>query len=136
MLVLLDDVHASQQLVSSIQGGAQSLEKLADECIAVLRAEMQVVSFYFLRQLVSLQLTNTGSSSAGSSSGGGGKLALSTFAPSHARSHATSHLVDGDGNIVTILNHHLMSFQDAVTSASYPALLAVVMSPLVELVPT
>lgn len=37
-----DDVHASQQLFSTIQGCTQALEKLSDECIAVLRGEMQV----------------------------------------------------------------------------------------------
>lgn len=138
VLFCVDDVHASQQLVSTIQGCAENLERLAEECIAVLRGEMQVVSFYFLRQLVTLQLSNSGGSGGRDGEGKHGnshQVSSSVVHGNRSHAHGAHHLLDGDSNIVTILNHHLMSIQDAVTSAAYPALLAVAVSPLCELIP-
>ena len=42
---------------------------------------------------------------------------------------------DGDNTIITALNHHIMSIQDAIVIASSPSLLAVVLSPLCRLIP-
>ena len=132
-------VFKENGLLLTIQAAAKELSKLAEECLGVLRGEMQYISLYYIRQLTAINLLSAAASGAGDHSGVDSKLSVgSSTAGSSSSSSAiskTNRQHESDA-VVSMFNHHLISMQDIMlaTSASSAAF-AVVLSPVVKLVP-
>ena len=114
------------QLCTSVQGGAQELSKLADECIAILRGETQVSCFHYLQALSTMrfsEIENTRGSFVARS--------LKSYSGDEERTRATVESEVG----ITALHQHLFTYTRAALSCGSPELVAVIISPLCTVVP-
>lgn len=117
-----------QALHVSIRDIANSLMKLSELCMTLIRGEMEVACLHFLRQLILLHVRGSTPS----------KEQATKSASSNTNSNVSKGanvLQEGDNSIVTVFNHHLISCQDAVLTAANPGLLSVVISPLCKIIP-
>jgi hypothetical protein len=112
-----------QVLHSTIEGIASSLMKLSELCMSLIRGEIEVACLHFLRQLILLHVRGSTPSSQ------------TTKTVNSNITKGSNVLQEGDNNIVTVFNHHLISCQDAVLTAANPGLLSVVISPLCKIIP-
>ena len=114
------------QLCSSVQGGAQELSKLADECIAILRGETQVSCFHYLQALSTMrfsEIENTRGSFVARS--------LKSYSGDEERARAAVESEVG----ITALHQHLFAYARAALTCGSPELVAVIISPLCTVVP-
>jgi hypothetical protein len=115
-------------MYSTIQSIANSLIKLSETCLSLIRGEMEVACLHFLRQLILLHVRGSTPSSLQK------EQHTSKSAKDNVAKGANV-LQEGDNNLVTVFNHHLISCQDAVLTAANPGLLSVVLSPLCKIIP-
>lgn len=119
-----DPVHV---LHATVQSVASSLMKLSETCMSLLRGEMEVACLHFLRQLILLHVRGSAPSSLNKEQ--------ATKSAKDSVAKGANVLQEGDNNIVTVFNHHLISCQDAVLTAASPGLLSVAVSPLCKIIP-
>ena len=114
-----------QVLRSTIESIANSLQKLSEICMCLIRGEVEVACLHYLRQLILLHVR------------GSAQLSEKEQARASAANNAkgVNVLQEGDHNIVTVFNHHLISCQDVVLTGANPGLLSVVLSPLCKIIP-
>lgn len=107
--------------------------KLSDEGLALIRAELQTSSFYYLQKFAQVRLHGTGSESTAHSTGPGHPTAGrgSNYSNESSKLPNTS---DTD-NMLANLNQHLARLQAAVLVGTSSHALAVVLSPLATAIP-
>lgn len=124
------------------QGYIKDLLRLSDDIWSLLRAEVQIASFYYLHQLAHLKfLTHT------SSTFNYTDQTSSSLSKAAANSASANNLIlvgnstsqtAVESNIVTLLSQHLVKFHDSLSSATFlgPGIvMTMIMFPLAKLIP-
>ena len=131
------------QLYFTLQAGTKELSKIAEEGMALLRGELQLICFYFLHRLSHVVYappnahldTHSGSRKSFS--------APSPLSGGRARSTSQQQLQQASGQdglaeeeaILSAFNDHLRSYLQAVVSSTSSDALAALLSPLCSVIP-
>lgn len=106
---LLDE---QEPLKTTVFGLCKDLARLADDGLAVLRAEWQIATFHFLHKLCQVR-----------------------FSPGKAKDEASASGGLEAENVVALLSQHLLFFQESALQTIHPSAVAVLLSPLTQLIP-
>jgi len=150
------ELHEQKMLlITTVVAGTKELSKIAEEGMALLRGELQLICFYFLHRLS--HVVYTPPSNAQADSMGGRRKSFSSSSPltagrdftkgsnspnprqsQHSPSHQAVSAEEGlaeEEAILSAFNDHLRSYLQAVMSSTSLDALAALLSPLCSVIP-